>query len=290
MTTELNLVKQDDTATPALADQWETEAMAAIEEVQDPAEAERLLGLIKVAEHAIRISKLGRDREHRWGRIRLLGERRYGELLPPKSVGGRPQKETVSATDGFSSSADREARNQARKVAAVPEEKFKNYVQNDPKPSRAGLLRSVEPKKSESMKRERPSDPRRRASWNGKSNPKRQAELLERKRSGEAYTTTLRLQLRISELCGALESLPLKDLNLGEAELALVADIHDDLIALGEWHDRALSAVQAWMVDEHVREKIRKLRDVTGREPAEAETYRKLADRLERKLDARLGA
>jgi hypothetical protein len=44
------------------------------------------------------------------------------------------------------------------------------------------------------------------------------------------------------------------------------------------------------MVDEHVREKIRKLRDVTGREPAEAETYRKLADRLERKLDARLGA
>ena len=263
--------------------------MAAIEEVQDPAEAERLLGLIKVAEHAIRISKLGRDREHRWGRIRLLGERRYGELLPPKSVGGRPQKETLLREQSFSQS-DHNARKAARQVAAVPEEKFKDYVQNDPKPSRAGLLRSVEPKKSESMKRERPSDPRRRASWNGKSNPKRQAELLERKRSGEAYTTTLRLQLRISELCGALESLPLKDLNLGEAELALVADIHDDLIALGEWHDRALSAVQAWMVDEHVREKIRKLRDVTGREPAEAETYCKLADRLERKLDARLGA
>jgi hypothetical protein len=87
-----------------------------------------------------------------------------------------------------------------------------------------------------------------------------------------------------------LEHAKIEDYNLDEATLALVADVHDDLVTLGEWHDRTLSAVQAWLIDADVRDKISRLRNTQGRTSAETETALRLADRLERKLEARLVA
>jgi hypothetical protein len=129
-----------DDATLVDADLWEADALAAIESVTTPEEAEQLLGKIKLAAQAIRLSKVGAEREQRWGRIRLLGERRYGELLGPAKT-GRPEG-NVSSAD-VSSSAEREAARVAREVAAVPAPVFSEYVDTEPAPTRAGLLREV---------------------------------------------------------------------------------------------------------------------------------------------------
>lgn len=133
-------VRRDEATTPALADQWEADALEAIEAVTDPDAAEQLLRRIKVAEQAIKLAKLGAEREQRWGRVRLLGERRYGELLgPPKNAA---EAGAVRGTD--SSSAEREAQRVAREVASVPEETFNGYIDGAEQPTRAGLLREAD--------------------------------------------------------------------------------------------------------------------------------------------------
>jgi len=137
-------------ATPALADQWEADALAAIESVATPEAAEAVLARIKLAAQAIKLAELGADYEKRWGRIRLLGERRYGELLGPAKVGG-PNIEggvVTASNDGPVSSAERKAQHDARQVASVPEDDFNEYVETAERPTRAGVLRAqVEPKK-----------------------------------------------------------------------------------------------------------------------------------------------
>lgn len=92
---------------------------------------------IKVAEEAIRVSRLGAEQEKRWGRVRLLGERRYGELLGPAENHGPA---TVTSGHG-STDSDRKERERARKVAAVPDGVFAAYVEQAKAPTRAGLLR-----------------------------------------------------------------------------------------------------------------------------------------------------
>ncbi len=146
-----------DAATPALADQWEAEALTAIEQVDDPATAEGLLARIKLAEQAIRLARLGAERERRWGRVRLLGERRYGELLGPPAPGKRTDLEPLSAAER-STGADHEARRQARELAAVPDAVFTQYVEAQDRPTRAGLLRAAKGHRAERSKAHRPSD------------------------------------------------------------------------------------------------------------------------------------
>lgn len=114
-------------ATPALADQWEADALAAIDHVDSPEQAEELLQRIKLAEQAIRLSRLGAEREQRWGRVRLLGERRYGELLGPAERGGDRRSDQVSSAD--LKPAEKQARSEARRLAAVPEPVFSEYVE-----------------------------------------------------------------------------------------------------------------------------------------------------------------
>lgn len=122
---------------PAQADQWEADALEAIGAVSTPDEAEALLARIKLAEQALRLADLGREREQRWGRVRLLGERRYGELLGPAENHGPA---TLTASKG-SGGADHVARHRARQVAEVPETQFEEYVATAEQPTRAGLLR-----------------------------------------------------------------------------------------------------------------------------------------------------
>lgn len=136
-------------ATLVEADQWEADALAAIDAVDTPEAAEALLGKIKLADQAVRISKLGAEREQRWGRVRLLAERRYGELLgPPENRGPA----TVTASHG-STDDERKARERARAVAAVPEPAFHGYVETEPQPTRAGLLREAGEKPADTMDR-----------------------------------------------------------------------------------------------------------------------------------------
>jgi hypothetical protein len=134
-----------------------------------------------------------------------------------------------------------------------------------------------------------PAKRRGQKGWDGKSTGQRGRELHDRKRTGD-YNDLLAVQIRLNRMCGQLEAIDISEYRLDEATLALVADLHDDLISLTEWLDRTLSGVQAWLSDVAVRAKIEKLRDTTGRTEPEAETARKLAARLERKLLNRLAA
>ena len=88
-----------------------------------------LLAQIKLADQAIRLARLGADRERRWGRIRLLGERRYGELLGPAEVGSNQHREGAVTRGHGSTDDDRKQRERARQVAAVPEREFTEYVE-----------------------------------------------------------------------------------------------------------------------------------------------------------------
>jgi hypothetical protein len=138
--------------TPAVADRLEADAVAAIETIETPEAAEALLAQITLCDDAMRLAKLGEDRERRWKVLRLKAERRYGELLGPAET-GRPEG---NVTGGHvSSDVERKARKQARKVAAVPQGAFDDYVASEPKPSREGLLRKTPSSRSSRPRRER---------------------------------------------------------------------------------------------------------------------------------------
>jgi hypothetical protein len=98
-------------------------------------------------EQATRLARVGQEYERKWREVRLKAKARYGELLPPKQPGGRPPKETLSAPKSSPpTAAEHVAKHQARKVAEVKQadpEGFTTYVENDPKPTEAGLLRTV---------------------------------------------------------------------------------------------------------------------------------------------------
>jgi hypothetical protein len=131
--------------------------------------------------------------------------------------------------------------------------------------------------------------PGRVTNWNGKSNLQRERELLaERKTS--SYPELVTAQRRFAQAAMALESIDVNSYGLSEVVLWKVEDILDDLISLGEWYDRTLLGVLGWLDGVDLRGKIEKLRNTAGRTPEEAETALRLADRLERKLEARLEA
>lgn len=62
------------------------QARDAIENVTDPDEAESLLRKVKLAEDAARLAQIGGERAQRWAGLKLLAERRYGELLGPAEI------------------------------------------------------------------------------------------------------------------------------------------------------------------------------------------------------------
>src|SRR5258708_6585353 len=120
-------------------------------------------------------------------------------------------------------------------------------------------------------------------SWTGKTNTRRAREL-EAMRNGD-YARLVEWQLRFSQMCALLEAVDLGGYGLDTINTSKVADVYDDLVTLGEWHDRTLSAVHRWLNDINRRHQITKLRDTAGRTPEEAATALRLADRLEQKLD-----
>lgn len=306
-----------------------------IREAATPDEAEDLLRRTTLAEKANQLLRLGEEMEGKWRRTRLRAWRRWGELLGPAEIGTN-RFSSVRSSDA-TTGAEREARRQARKVAAVPEADFEVYVLTTSKPSPSALIHQFFPPKNGTRRKppaktteaapdetlikaclqgirrgksqaemgrklhdkldKHDSLPLTRAyavawdrhhhprmgSWTGKTNTKRQREL-EAMRNGD-YAKLVDWQLRFSQMCALLETIDLAGYGLDTINMWKVADIYDDLVTLGEWHDRALSAVQRWLDDVSIREKIAKLRDTSGRTPEEADTALKLADRLESKLE-----
>ncbi len=298
-----------------------------IRDAQTPEEAEELLRSTKTVEFVSSLHRLGEAQVLAWQRMTLRAVRRYGELLGAAQAGNPGGKPNVSSTNV--NGAERVARNQARKVASVPEDDFELYILTAPRPSLSGLCRQFFPPKngtkpkpeaapeeelirtcldgirrkktqaeiSRKLGMKHDSLPLTRAyavawdrhhhprigSWTGKTNTRRAREL-EAMRNGD-YARLVEWQLRFSQMCALLEAVDLGGYGLDTINTWKVADVYDDLVTLGEWHDRTLSAVQRWLNDINVREKITKLRDTAGRTPEEAETALRLADRLEQKLD-----
>lgn len=126
--------------------------------------------------------------------------------------------------------------------------------------------------------------------WDGKTNAARERELRARQSNidqANLYWKLLDSQADISRMCVILEKVQVTDYDLSEIVLAeRFADMYDDLVRLGWWLDRQLLAIAKHLNDKDVREKIKKLRDTNGRTPEETETALRLADRLERKLEA----
>lgn len=207
--------------------------MLAIDSVETPEDAESLLGRIKVAEQAIRLSKLGAEREQRWGRVRLMGERRYGELLPKPEPGKRTDRGPVTSGNGSLSGAQRVEQNRARSVSSVPEAVFTEYVESAPKPSRAGLLRAVET----------PTPTEREAT---------EQQLREEVESDVKYQRA-RALLTLADATKATATL--------NTQLAHVADaaIHDDLDKHRARVERAISAWQR-LADQLVPQPLRSVK------------------------------
>lgn len=302
-------------ATLAQIERMEREAFDAIENVQDPDEAEALLRQVTIAEQAVRIAKVSAEREQRWSGLKLRAERKYGELLGPKQPGKRTDRQPVSAADRSSSGADREAQSQARKVAAVPQEDFDAYISEATKPTRAGLLRDKQPASKRRTKRKsstappdavdllrrrirqvRDLDGRDRPRWTledtdnvelvlkhllkrrPKYSGKRLRELASKRGNGSQLAD---LQYRMMQLTSMLESVDVATIELADAEEA--SEFHDDLVELQLWMERSIAFASMRLSDAKLEYKISKLRDPTGRTDAERQTAARLADKLERR-------
>lgn len=117
-------------------------ALAAVDEVNSPEDAEALLRKITAYQQAVRLAKIGHVQERRWAGIRLQAERKMGELLGAAEVGGHRD---AHVTGGHVEPEERKTHERARKVAAIPADTFAAYLTTADEPTRAGLLRAARP-------------------------------------------------------------------------------------------------------------------------------------------------
>jgi hypothetical protein len=100
----------------------------------------------------------------------------------------------------------------------------------------------------------------------------------------EKDSNLLIARVDIVKMVGILESVDLPALGFGDAAEETVQEIHDELCVLFDWLDRSLRVATAELSQQHLAEKVRKLREGTaGRSPEEIATAHRLAERLERK-------
>ena len=315
-------VRED--ASLAEIDRMEQAAADAISDVQDPDAAEQLLHQVTVAEHAVRLAKVSEEREQRWGRLRLLSERRYGELLPPK----QPGKKAVTG-------GDRSARmtaSRARKVADVPKDDFDDYVNTTARPTRSGLLRRFASKVQATKPKPKPKKEalppleeavgrlrgkvrhlrtlsrRQMPKWSRpdmadveavlKGAKKRRPKYAgKRLRENSALRKNLNrksvadLQFRILQMTQTLETSEIADYDLAKEDAFLVNELYDDLVQLQLWMDHTLDVTRAHMDEAHQRKVIRHLRENhAGMPQPEIENALRRADLLEAKLNRKLDA
>lgn len=120
------------------------QALDALKDVTTPDEAESLLARVKVAAEAARVMHLGKALSRDWRTIEIKAERKWGELLGKAEPKNRHSADIPSVTGGHASSdSERKAVKEARKIFAVPEAVFEEYVETAEQPSKAGLLRTA---------------------------------------------------------------------------------------------------------------------------------------------------
>jgi hypothetical protein len=108
---------------------------------------------------------------------------------------------------------------------------------------------------------------------------------------GAGLAGLIDVQYRIMQMTSLLESIDVgAEAAMEKGNVAdVVATMVDDLLELQIWMDHTLSHCSAYLDYAHKLAKIRQLREETaGRTPAEIATARRLADRLERRLDHQL--
>lgn len=151
-----------------------------------------------------------------------------------------------------------------------------------------GSVLTPRPKKDASVTDEvRRTRTSRTRDWNGKSHSRRAQELRDAKKAAGEYASLIEFQIALNKAVRALAGWDGSETLLMDDVAAMkISEVYDDLVSLGEWTDRTLSLVQAWLGDDTAMQKIAKLRQTNGRTPEEADTARRLANRLERKLSA----
>lgn len=115
-------------AAPDLAPATPDEALALISQATTVEQLEFLLAYCE-------------EQESDWRRAKLEAERRLGILLGQAQHGGDRRSNQVSS--GHLTNAQKQRRKKARKVAAVPDDVFNEYVANADEPTREGLLRAA---------------------------------------------------------------------------------------------------------------------------------------------------
>jgi len=129
-------------ATVAESEALAVAALDEVERVSTPEEADRLLRMITAYQAAVRLAQIGREHEQRWAGVRLRAERKMGELLGPAEKGG-DRRSSDSVSHGLAP-ADRKAHERVRRIAAIHEKAFTEYLENADEPTRAGLLRAAQ--------------------------------------------------------------------------------------------------------------------------------------------------
>ena len=100
---------------------------------------------VKVAAEAARVMHLGKALSREWRSIEIKAERKWGELLGEAEPKNRHSPDAPSVTTGNASPpSERKAAHEARKLYAIPESVFEEYVEQTEVPTKAGLLRAAE--------------------------------------------------------------------------------------------------------------------------------------------------
>lgn len=163
----------------------------------------------------------------------------------------------------------------------------------DPKASSSRFVRAWERAHGRLEERRAAGGKTRRRRTNvatGKTNAQRRTELHDHKQRRD-YNQFRRFQAEINKMCVVLEDFDINDYEVDDdPSLRLTADVHDDLLALQEWLDRQLWSVQSRLREHDLLAKIERLKQTNGRTPEETATALRLAERLQRKLDALLTA
>jgi hypothetical protein len=132
--------------------------------------------------------------------------------------------------------------------------------------------------------------------WNGMSNAARQREVKRRMKERGEYNgifDLMAVSLAISKACAAMEGIEPEDYNFSDEDhLWRIEAMIDDLITMGTWQKRQLSALQSRISDRKVLEKIGKLRNMARITtfPEEARSFEQTADQLERNRELKLAS
>lgn len=147
---ELTRIQDNGLTTVQASEALALEALDAIAQVHTPEDADLLLRKITAYAEAVRLAKLGREQEVRWGEVKLRAEAKMGELLPvtrsdSTALRRRGADGRLTTPERTLSGQEHNQREVARKVAAVPEgvreEYFAEARENQSVPTRAGLVR-----------------------------------------------------------------------------------------------------------------------------------------------------